>query len=203
MPDDVCDRAIHAALRRIESERSWTWLENITSSLVADTQGSDIAVPAQCGAIWSLAYLSGTTGYDRLKNAPLPNVRELQQGAFVGYPSAYNFSNGRVYLDCAVPEGATFELIWKSRTPRNVADAVTDPPITLSLERNAVIAYACYDVALSFLKNEAEAARQNARFQQLLQTMMDEEDEARADSTGGCVVPDQSYHVAAYGFGVV
>ncbi len=203
MPDDVCDRALHAALRRLEAERRWLWLQNVNATLTADVAGSVIDLPATIQSVNSLAYLTGTTGYDVLTAQPLASVRQAARSTVTGYPDAYCFTPGKLYLDNAVAAASSFEIAFSARTVDDIAATVAAPPATLSLKQNAVLAAACADAALGYLKNEAEAARQEARYTRFLDTLMDEEDEARTDEWGGGIVPDTELRVAAFGMGAL
>lgn len=200
IPDDVCDRALHAALRRLESERRWMWLENLNAALTVTVDGSSFAAPSSANSISSLAYLSGTTGYDILTPMPVARVREAAKGTFVGYPTFYALFNGTIYLDTKIKAGSQFELVFKARTPDSITAAIQNPPAALGDKQSAVLALACADVALGFLKNADEAGRHQARYERLLDILMDEEDEARADVGGSGILPDMTLHNAAWGY---
>lgn len=201
IPDDVVDRALHAALRELEAERRWLWLENISSTLSATVAGSILDVPAHFGAVSSLAYLSGTTGYDILLPYALAFVRESARGTTTSYPSGYALHNDKLYLDTNVKVGDDFEIVFTSQTSPDIAATIADPPATLNLEQDAIIAAAAASVALSYLKNEADASRQDTKYQRRLSMLIDIEDRARGDEHGGCVVPDSAYRDSAFGYG--
>lgn len=176
------------------------WLEQIPATLTAVADGPTIQVPASLNSVSSLAYLSGTTGYDILPPAPIAQVRMDAAGTYVGYPTSYALLNGVIYFDCNVRAGSQFDLIYKARTPDSITATIADPPITLGDKQQAVLACACADIALGFLKDEANASRHEARYQQFLQILMDEEDESRGDVHGEGIVPDTSLHFAAFGY---
>ena len=102
-------------------------------------------------------------------------------------------------LDTAVAVGSVFELIYKSRTPDLIEQAIATPPVTLWLRQTAVIAAACAEVALGYLKNDAEYGRQERRYQMQISILTDEEDEARTDEFGAGIIPDTEMRVAAFG----
>lgn len=199
VPDDQCDRALHASLRKLESERRWLWLQNVPATITATIEGAEIARPTDCGAVNSLAYLPTPTTYDQLSPASLQAVRASSRGTYVGYPDSYSLGDDRIFLNCKVRVGAQFEILYRARTPLVIATAVQSPPRTLSLYTAPVIALACAEVALTYLKNEAEAARQMAAYRDMLDTMFGEEDDARSDEHGGCIAPDTALHQAAFG----
>lgn len=199
VPDDQVDRALHAALRKLESERRWLWLQNIPATITATAQGAELPRPADSGVVNAIAYLSGSTGYDLLTATTLQAVRSASRGTYVGSPSAYSLAEDRIHLDCRVAVGATFEISYRARTPLRIEAAIQAPPVTLSLHTAAVVALACAQVALTYLKNEAEAARHQAAYRDMLDTLFSVEDDARADEHGGFIAPDNSLHIAAYG----
>jgi hypothetical protein len=200
LPDDQVDRGLHTALLELESERRWLWLENLQGALEMGVDAETVALPASVKSVSSIAYLSGTTGYDILIQKPLPMVRQVARGSQNGFPTFYAISNQQLYFDCSVAQGGQFELIFKSACPRYIEQAIATPPITLTLQGPAVIARACAHIALTYLKNEEEAARQQAAYDRILDRLFNEEDEARTDSAGGgCIQPDDSLHRAAFG----
>lgn len=199
LSDDSVDRGIHAALRQLESERRWHWLETIDATLTADIDGAKIQKPAALRSIATLAYTEAPRGYTRLEPKPMSHVRAMAQDAGFGSPSDYCLGADGIYLDCPVKSGATFDLIFKGGTPLDLATAMLEPPITLTIQMEPVIAFACAHIALGRLKNEPEASRHRAAYDQLLETLINEEDEIRADQAGGSIVPDNSLHRAAYG----
>lgn len=199
LSDDSVDRGIHAALRKLESERRWHWLENIDAQLTVENDGAFIPRPVSLRSIASLAYAAAPRGYTRLDAKPLSHVRAMAQNAGFGSPSDYCLAQDGIYLDCPVRTGATFDLIFKGGTPIDLASAMMDPPITLTIQMEPVIAFACAHIALVRLKNESEAQRHSLAYEALLQTLFDEEDEVRIDQSGGGIVPDNTLHRAAYG----
>lgn len=200
IPDDQVDRALHSALQTLESERRWLWLENITGTLAMPAATDNIALPAVVKFIGSLAYLSGTNGYDVLTMQPVPAVRQMARGSQAGQPAFYARMNAQLYFDCAVAEGDEFELIFTARCPEALADAKLTPPVTLTLQMPAIVAWAAGHVAQTFLHDDDKARRQFAAYERLLDRMFVEEDTARSDAAGGgCVVPDDFYFQAAHG----
>lgn len=177
------------------------WLEQVPLTITATVAGPSIPAPASLQSISSIAYLSGTTGYDLLVPAPIAQVRMDAAGTYIGYPGNYALLNSVIYLDCNIAVGARFDLIYKARTPDSIAATVADPPATLGDKQAAILACACADIALGYLKNADEAGRHEARFQQFLQILMDEEDEKRGDVHGEGIVPDTALYFAAFGYG--
>ncbi|HEV2078703.1 MAG TPA: hypothetical protein VGR19_02235 [Allosphingosinicella sp.] len=201
IPDDVCDRALHASILEIEGERRFRWLQDLTTPLTALVEADNIPAPADTSSVGTLAYLNGTSSYDVLDAVSLARIREEARGAGVGRPSLYCFHDGKFYFDTRVAIGSQFELIYASRTSRDlvVAVAAGDTNATLQREQATVIKGACAEVALSYLKNEVEAARQRRSFESKLELLSNEEDEARTDDYGGGIQPDTCYRDAAFG----
>lgn len=200
LPDALVDDAIHTALLHIESERRWLWLENLTGALELAIATDNIALPGSVKSVSSLAYLSGTQSYDVLLQRPIHYVRQLARGSNAGSPTFYAITDKQLYFDCNVEAGARFELIFTSTCPRYVEDAIVTPPVTLTLQRPAVIALAAEHLALTYLKNTEEAVRQRAAYDRILERLFNEEDQARVDTLdGGSILPDDSFHRAAFG----
>jgi hypothetical protein len=197
VPDDVVDRALHASMQQIESERRWLWLENVDAALNITVDDDHVDLPASVQSVSSIAYRNGS-GYDRLNAASLGRVREASIGSR-GWPAWYAQTDGTLYFDTTVPAGNSFELIFTGHCPDYLDDAIASPSVTLARQQQAVIAHACHLVALSYLKNEAEAARQLAAYDRHLERMMNIEDQQRGDLSGGCIMPDTAYQDAAYG----
>lgn len=200
LPDDQVDDGLHTALLELESERRWLWLENLQGALEMPVDAETVALPASVKSVSSIAYLSGTTGYDILIQKPLAMVRQEARGSQNGSPTFYAISNQQLYFDCSVAQGSEFELIFTAACPRYLDLAIATPPVTLTLQRPAIIARAAEHIALTYLKNEAEAARQGAAYQRILDRLFNEEDTARSDTYGGgCIQPDDSLQRAAFG----
>jgi hypothetical protein len=198
VPDDVVDRALHASILDIEAERRWLWLENIDATLTVATAADNVALEIAVRSIARLSHISGTN-LNPVRRAQLEAVRELAAGS-TGEPLHYALTDGRLYFDATVPANTTFEMIFSSRCPELLDDAIQQPSATLWRQQQAVIAKACSYVALSYLKNDAEAERQEAAYQRHLNRAFNIEDEQRVEEGGGSIVPDLTYHHAAYGY---
>uniref|UniRef100_UPI003B3A3E92 phage adaptor protein n=1 Tax=Sphingomonas sp. TaxID=28214 RepID=UPI003B3A3E92 len=169
IPDDVVDRAIHSSLLSLEQGRKWLWLENLLHTEPVEADTAVIKLPDDCRSVTSLSFQrQNETAFDPpLALIDLARARALASGSdgVIGWPSAFAFSSGQAYLDCTVAAGATFDLVYTARTPRDLASAVgADFNVTLDLHQDIVIAGAAANVAISFLKNEGEASRQQAKF---------------------------------------
>jgi hypothetical protein len=200
LPDALVDDAIHTALLGIEAERRWLWLENLTGAIEMPVDADNLALPQSVKSVSSLAYLSGTQSYDLLLQRPIAFVRQLSRGSNAGAPTFYAISDKQLYFDCVVPAETQFELIFTSSCPRFVDQAILTPPVTLTMQRPAVIALAAEHLALTYLKNTDEAMRQRAAYERLLERLFNEEDQARVDTLdGGSIQPDDSFHRAAFG----
>jgi hypothetical protein len=199
LSDDAVDRGIHAALRRVESERRWHWLEEVHAGLTAESDSAIMRRPASLKSISSLSYVHGSNAMELLSPAPLAVVRAWAQSAGKGGPRMYHLAHDAIYLDCPVSMGDTFDLVFKAGTPPILESAMADPPVTLTLHLETVVAWACSHVALVRLKNEREAQRHSAAYAALLETMMNEEDEARSDEMGSGIVPDNGLYRSAHG----
>ena len=197
LTDDVVDRGLHAALQEIEAERRWIWNENINATLTVDEAADNVEAPALMLSVTSLSHRY-MTGLEPLKPLPLNRVRELSSSSN-GSPQFYALSNGRIYFDTLVPAGTQFELVFSGQTPDTVEVARDTFNVTLQKCQQAVIALAASYVALSFLKNEAEAARQRSAYERHLDRMFNREDMQRSDIEGGSVQPDSVLQGAAFG----
>lgn len=200
IPDDVCDRALHASLLELEAERRWLWLENIVTPLTMSVEADHIDAPLDLRSVTTLALLQGATAYDVLTVDTLARVRAEGRGSYSTWPSRYALSGGKFYFDATVPQDRQFELIYTARTPEDLDTAVAaSSNVTLNLNQTAIIANACHYACLSYLKNDEEAARQRAVWARHLDRLTAVEDEARGDLTGGSVTPDTGYQDAAFG----
>lgn len=200
VPDDQCDRALHSSILELEAQERWLWLETVNASFNVASSSSSANLGADVRNISFIAYLSGTTGYDPLDMEPLHQIRQLNRGASPGAPSAYALADGGViYFDVPVPDDSDFELVYFSRCPKVLADAIATPPASLTLQRPAIIANACHYVASTYLKNMEEAARQRGAYERILNRLIDEESDARSDNVmGGQIQPDQYHYNLAH-----
>ena len=173
----------------------------MTSTLTVAAAGSTVDVPAHFGNVTSLAYLSGSTSYDILSVYPLAHVRDAERGTTTGYPCAYALHDGKFYFDTDLKVGDLFELVYSVETSTDIDATIANPPVTLDLEQDAVIANACAAVALGYLRDEAAATRFNAKYERRLEMLMDIEDRKRSDEHGGQVIPDTGYYDFAHGYG--
>lgn len=200
IPDDQCDRALHSSILELEAEARWLWLENIDGSFTVNPAADNAVLGASVKNISSIAFLSGTTGYDILDMEPLAKVRLLARGASQGFPDCYAYSNGNIYFDTMIAAGSEFELVFTSACPRVLEDAIASPPASLTLQMPAIVANAAHLLSLTYLKNEQEAARQRRAYEVILERLMDEENHARSDAQGGGTIqPDSYYHDMAHG----
>ena len=201
LPDDVVDRALHAALLKIESERRWLYLENLllTTALVAATD--EIVAPDNCKSIDTLSYVRDGDK-EVLKREQLATVRRLAANSSGNWPTFYAFHDGNIYFDCTVPIGRQFEIIYKAATPAlmdaAIAGAATNP--TLELHQQAVISHACFQIAGGRLRNRELARTHSDIFDSHLERMENADDEARADLTGPTIAPDTGYYDSAFGY---
>lgn len=199
LPDDAVNRALHAALLAIESERRWLYLENLllTTALVADAD--QINAPASCKSIDTLSLVTSGDKHV-LKRDVLAAVRNLAVSSSGNWPEFYAFSQKKIYFDCTVLTGRQFEIVYKAATPELLDDAVAaaDNP-TLDLHQQAVIAHACFQLAGTRLKNRELAKTHFEVFDNHLSRMCDADDEARADLTGPTITPDLDYYYSAFG----
>lgn len=201
IPDDQADRALHSALRTLEAERRWLWLEGLTGSLTMPAGNLDnVGLPASVKYVASIAYLSGNTGYDILEQRGVADVRQASRGSAAAFPQYYARQDKQLYFDCPVAENSQFELLFTSGCPESVDDAKLTPPATLTLQMPAIVAWAAGHIAETFLKDTENAARQFRAYQRLLDMLVTEEDTARADAEfGGSVRPDDYYSDMAFG----
>ena len=203
LPNDQVDRALHSSIQELEAAEKWLWLQTINGSFTVASSADFADLGADIKAISHLAYLSGSVGYDVLDMQPLQFVRQLERGTTAGDPTYYALADdGRVYFDAPVPDNSEFELVYYSRCPAVLADAIATPPASLTLQRPAIVANAAHFAALTYLKNEAEATRQRAVYERILERLQDEESDARSDDAmGGTIQGDTVLHDMAHGYG--
>lgn len=198
LPDDVVNRAIHDALLELESERRWLWLENLNlgAALVADSD--TIAVPAYCKAITSFAIVRGSE-HDALGLLPIGMIKQLAAENTSGIPSNYAFQGGFVHLDASAKAGNRFYMVYDLGTPDllDVAILATNP--VLDLHQQIIIAGAASKIAFGRLRNKELGQTQRALYDMGLDRLISAEDKARGDIHGPCIIPDNSYHFAAFG----
>lgn len=203
VPDDVCDRALHASILELESARRWLWLENISRTVELTEDKDRIQVPSDLSTIQSLTYIDISGRLDSpLSLLPVPRIRTLADATTAGAPSAYALSGNEVFFDTLAPEGSKFELVYTARTTEDLAAAVSDGDdnVTLQAYQHIVLKGACAEVAQSYLRNDAEFARQRAAFERGRERLETVDDEARGDLYGGLIVPDDGYDVMARGY---
>ncbi len=182
LPDDVVDRALHASVLEIEGECKWLWLEEVTLIAVLDDAAEFIDLPATVGRV-STVGVRRDRSVEALDEVPLSVVR-ADVGA--GIPGRWALGDRRVWLDSRAPAGTQFELIVTAQTPEQLEDALASPCATLQRQQQAAIAGACAHAALTFMKNEAEAMRQRAVFDRIIERMQTVE----ADRRGGMIQAD-------------
>lgn len=196
VPDDVCDRALHASLLELEQERRFLFLENIRRTVALTEAAAVFDAPVDFRSIASIAQVQPDgKRLDALTSLPLPRVLILASSEPANaWPSNYAFNGGRIYLDGTVPAGTQFELVGIVSTPEDLDVAVAAVAnLTLGLHQTTVIAGACAHVAATYLKNEAEEIRQRRVFDRGVERICDRDDEARADNYGPGIIPDTYY----------
>lgn len=184
LPDDVVDRALHASVLDIEGECKWLWLEELTAIVTLDDDAEFIDLPPTIGRV-SHVGIRRDAFLDDLDEVPLATVR-ANISTDIGDPSRWALANGRIAIDSRAPAGTIFELIVSSQTPEVLEDALSSPAITLQLQQQAIIANACSHVALTFMKNADEAARQRAVYDRIVERLLNVEAERR----GGMIQAD-------------
>lgn len=184
LPDDVVDRALHASVLDLEGECKWLWLEELTAIVSLDADAEFIDLPPTIGRVSSVSVRRGEYP-DLLDEATLTQVRATVSSD-IGYPARWAMANGRIALDSRASAGTVFELIVTSQTPEVLEDALASPAVTLQLQQQAVIANACHHVALGFMKNAEEAARQRAIYDRIVERLLNVE----AEKHGGMIQPD-------------
>lgn len=199
VPDDVVDRALHSSLREIESKRRWLWLEKVSlqAALVADA--NTIALPADLQSVETLSFQRADDDFfdPPLQRVLVTEARMLASSVSFGWPSKYGLNGLTAYLDCTAPAGSRFDLVYNAKTPTRLEDAIAAASlVTLDLQQNMVIAGAAASVALSFLRDENNAGRHQAKFDRMLLALEDEDDAARTDVTGPRIMPDTAYQDA-------
>jgi hypothetical protein len=186
------DRALHASVLDLEGECKWLWLEDLTAIVTVEAEAEFIELPPAIGRVSWVGVRRGTFA-DPLDEVPL-NVIRANIGTNVGNPSRWAMMQGRIAIDSRVAVGTEFELIVTVQTPEELDDALQSPAVTLQLQQQAVIANACSHVALTFMKNADEAARQRAVYDRIVERLHNVEAERR----GGMIQPD-TWGMGAYG----
>jgi hypothetical protein len=184
LPDDVVDRALHASVLDIEGECKWLWLEELTAIVTLDEESEFIDLPPTVGRVSSVG-IRRDAFLDELDEVTLSVIRQ-NISTDVGDPARWAMTNGRIAIDSRAQAGTVFELIVSSQTPEVLEDALASPAVTLGLQQQAVIANACSHVALGFMKNADEAARQRAIYDRIVERLHNVEAEKR----GGMIQPD-------------
>jgi len=199
LPDDVVNRALHAALLAIESERRWLYLENISESATLVAATDTIVAPDNCKSIDTLAYVEDGN-QEILTREQLSIVKRLASNSSGSWPNYYAFHGGNIHFDCVVPIGRQFYMVYKAATPEIMDAAIvfaTNP--TLDLHQQAVIAHACFQLAGTRLRNRDLARTYFETYEVHLSRMTDADDEARADLTGPSIAPYTEYYDSAFG----
>lgn len=203
LPDDVLNRALHVAIQEIEAERKWLWLESLSESISILVATEKIDLPADCYAVSALSFQRNPgTQLEPLAMHPLVYIRALaSQPSSSGYPAAFALNGNTAFLDRRVDVGSEFELIYTARTPEelSVAVAAGDTNKTLQQKEAIVLAGAAAHAATTFLRNQAEYARQRMAFENMMERLHNTEDNARSGQFGGTIIPDTDYQYAARG----
>lgn len=199
LPDDVVNRALHAALLELESERRWLWLENLTLSaaILADTD--TIEAPAHCKSVTSFAIVRSEE-HEILTPLPIAFIKQRAAENSSGLPSNYAFQGGDIHLDAEAKAGQQFYMVYKAGTPDLLDAAVAANNPILELHQQIIIANACSSIALGRLRNTEVGRAQRALYEQGLDRLIYADDEARADGHGPTIIPDNAMHVAAFGY---
>ncbi len=198
--DDVIDRALHAACLELEGEERWLWLENLTLEFDMTADDDQLVLPFYVRTISALSIIISDNDKELLRVAPLNFVRNASPNDS-GIPTYYALGDGIIYFDTIVPAGKQFELIYTAQTPDYLTDAISVANMTIARQQEAVIANACWRIALGFLKDSENAARHRTIYENDLQRLLTREGQQRTDETGGAILPDQSYAADAFGYG--
>jgi hypothetical protein len=193
LPDDVVDRALHSSLREIEAKRRWLWLENVVQLIALPADSVTVALPSDLQSVVSMSYRRTSTEFfdPPMQRVSVTEAQMLASGITIGWPTKYGVSGLIAYLDCIAQAGGLFSLIYNSKTPTRLEDAIAAGYIaTLDLQQDLVIAGACSRAALTFLKDETNAGRHQAKFERMIESLQDEDDAARTDITGPRIMPD-------------
>lgn len=201
IPQDQVDRALLAALLELEAERDWHWLENINASLtVTPSQDFVNLDDDSVKHIENIAFKRGTTGYEPLIAEPLARVRERAEGSTSGVPCFYALSRGTIYFDTTLEDNAEFEMIFTAGCPVFLAKAIFSPSITLTMQQQAVMPLAASYVALEYMKNSEEHARQRGSYERHLRRLENEDDSYNEEQAGGGgIIPDLYFQHLAHG----
>jgi hypothetical protein len=199
LPDDVVNRALHTALLDLESKRRWLWLENLTLSAALVSDASIIEAPPHCKSITSFAIIRNGD-HEILGLLPIGIIKQLEAENDSGIPSNYAFQDGSIHLDAEAKVGQQFYMVYKAGTPADLTVAIASDNPVMGLQQQAIITKACSILALGRLRNRELGRDQLALYEDEVERLLSEDDEARADGHGPLIIPDQSLHVAAFGY---
>jgi hypothetical protein len=192
LPDDQVDRALHASVLDLEGEAKWLWLEQLTTIVSLDEDADGIDLPLTVSRVTSIAVRRDAYA-EPMNQQPIQTVR-ANVGSDIGDPSAWAMGDSRIWFDSRAQVGTEFEIVLSIATPRRLELALQSPSYTLAVEQQAVIAKACSYLALNFMKNADEAARQRAVYDSILERLLDVE----ADQRGGMIQAD-TWGMGCYG----
>lgn len=192
IPTATLDEAIHQACVDLEGERRWCFLELVQETTNPVTTNRLSMPIISRGVNWLAAVVNGRRWYPTL--APLARVVELAElnaGKSRPFPDYYAVSGSEIFLDCAM-DGGKLEASHTFQTPDRIDEAVErgDDNLTLELQFQLVCARAAAVVAMTFLKDEAEAQRQEAAYARMYDALMDRDDAMRESMTKPEIEPD-------------
>lgn len=204
IPEATVDENLHAALMEIESEKRWAFLEVIWETTEA-FRGNRLSLPRNSKQVnWMVWKDLDGRQRDLLRFAPLNHVRELQVIGGHGRPTLYAVSGYEIYLDRRATKDGRLECCYTFATPERIDLAVADgnENVTLDLQFQLVCALASMHIATGFLKDNAEADRQNASYQRLFESLMKQDDQAREDNFDPTVQADYGHDgIQGYSYG--
>jgi hypothetical protein len=190
VPTDTLDEAIHQACVDLEGERRWCYLE-LVQQTVNPVTVNRLSIPIiSRGVNWLAATKDGERRY--LTLAPLDRVIELAEvRGTATWPEFYAVSGSEIFLDVTM-DGGYLEASHTFQTPDLLTEALEreDENLTLKLQYQMICARAAAIVALTYLKDEAEAARQGAAYDRMFDALLHRDDAARESMAKPEIEPD-------------
>lgn len=181
IPDATLDEAIHQACSDLEGERRWCYLEQIQST-ASNVDTNRLALPIiSRGVNWLAATKIGQPRR-YLTLSTLDRVIELAERNLVkAWPEFYAVSGAEIFLDCTMDGQTKLEASHTFQTPDMLEEAIErgDANLTIQLQFQLICARAAAMVALTYLKDQDEAQRQEAAYTRMYDALMDRDDEAR------------------------
>ena len=177
--DTTLTRLVNRAIKKVESENDWAWLEKSeTITTVASTRSYSVA----SDYVRTMLLVDGE--FKPLRQVTIDEA-EWWGNVTTGRPAAYAQS-GRTVVMVPTPDGS-YDFTHRYIGSETTLSGDTDEPLAPEPWHESIIEYAVF---LSYRRanNSPEAAATLDSYKELIKTMIGRADE-QADSRGGGVVP--------------